>query len=1599
MSRLVSVFRAVLLACLVVLPARAAEPLRVIVCGGLADGATGVSRWTNILSGRDATVERAFTFPTAEQLAAADVLFLLGTNAPAVTGEGRDSFETFLARGGGVVAVGDAIQSPDAAWWKSILGGAAEMDSALSFDGPVSIYFTDHSHAISDGVSNWDFDDRIRWGITLLPEAKILASSYAPDKRNTKAGRALPSIYDIAPQLWTLERKLPSAEAAYRAFVSIPGRGTNALDFLPLRAVLLRGIAWAGRRDIDSLCDKDELASLRYHAGGPTAPDHAAQLIKVQSDFTLQLVAAEPLLNKPISLDWDSAGRLWIAETPEYPFRRTASGPTRDRISILVDADSDGSMERKTVFHEGLHLVTSLVFHRDGVIVAQAPDILWLRDTDGDGKADKTTRLFTGFGTNDTHAVLSNLRRGLDGWIYGTVGYSRGDIFSGDRKKPFGKITDGVFRFRPDGSAMEQVSSKASNTWGVDLAPDGEIFFSQANGNHINHVVLPESALARGRVTGTASFKTIEDHKRAFPLREAGQQAYAQIDFVGGFTAASGACLYDGGAWPEKYNRAFLVTEPTLNLVHLDFLRPDGVSYVASRDAAHADAEFLASTDLWFRPIHVRVGPDGALYLLDFYNQAAVHNDPRGPRHDPLSNAAIRPDRDRYFGRIWRIQHRDAKKLPPAALAKAGTEQLAAALAHPNGWTRATAARLLVEKNDPATAEALQPLVRSLGFRGLDEAKAAALWLLHQLGQLEHAVLTEAIATDGKPIIQKNALRIAAERVSKTGAPRAAAASVPAFPAGGDAIREAHGTARAVHRAARADYGAAIAANGAAVAADGAAIADYGAVIAFDEASIDLHGVSVAGYGAVTDPHEGSIRPDEAAGELHGGAPPAAASPGAVTIARAENTGGAPVSTTTDPLLTAVLKRARDPHPRVRLEALAALGVLPLTDEVRATVVALYPDLSDPWMESAALGIASRAPTEFIRSAATSAYPSLLADLVSRLSAQIADQQDAAAAARVIVFLADRPEGADALKRAALEAFAKGLKDDVAPAWNEELESAFKTLFDTATPIASAALPLAARWDKNGALGDAARKLTASLLERLKDDARSDEARGQLLPSLLAARRLDTNVLPAAAALLGPDESTALRRQAVEALASLGDAAATKAILEAAPKLPTDLFDFAVSQLLRRADSSLALLDGLQSGTVRLATLGPALVHRLRTHGDKAVSRRAAEVLDALRGPEEKEKNALLAQYTPEVEKPGNATAGKELFAKNCAVCHKFNGEGKDTAPDLTGMGAHGPAELLVHILDPNRVVEPNYVAVNIETKDDQSYSAIVVRENKAVVVIRDANGETEIKTGDITHRASSGRSLMPEGFESLGADGLRDLMAFLCAKEAKYRLVDLGAGFTADSTRGMFDSAERVDQSLAFKRYGIVKAGDVPFEVVSPSRTASNLNVTVLRGGKGFSKALPRRVELRDLGLRATKLHFLGGVGAYAWPWGGTDKNEGLLVARVTVSYADGQQERFDLTNGVVFVDYANVDADVTGSKRVPGLLSRGQLRTFSRTLTGKGPVERIALESFDTSVVPVFVALTAENAPIAGDKPEAPVTEKDKPPAKEAKREKDGR
>lgn len=1432
---LVSVFLA--LGCLVSF-GQDAKPLRVFIRAGVKthgpnqhDHPRFLKEWTELLNQRGAKAEGAMDFPTAEQLDRTDVLILFAQDGASIKPEQKPYFEAYLNRGGGLVVVHDAVCGRDADWFKTVAGGAWDYKDAGYFEGEFAFYYQDHNHPITRGASNFDFDDEMYYDLHLMPEAHILAAAYRPDARNKVNGRNLPSVYDIVPQMWTYEKD------NYRSFVCIPGHNYKTFDLPHIRAVLLRGIAWAGKRDADSLASKEELASLRYPEGGPTAPEKSAAKIVVPNDFNLNLVAAEPLIEKPISMDWDAQGRLWIAETPEYPFRKDRSRPAYDRISILEAPDANGRMHRKSVFYDGLDLVTSMVFYQDGVIVSQAPDVIWLRDTKGTGKADTRTVLYTGFGTNDTHAVISNLRWGMDGWVYATLGYTRGDIYSGDRSKHFGRLSEGVIRFKPDGSAVEQYCAKGSNTWGVDQAPDGEFFFSQANGNHIDHVVMPENALARGRVGRTTGFQNIEDHTRSFPLMSWTKQAYRQIDWVGNFTAAAGACIYDGGAWPAKYDYTYYVTEPTINLVHQDILKPTGVTFTASKSAETEGKEFIGSTDLWFRPIHERIGPDGAMYVLDFYNQAAVHNDTRGPKHDPQSNAAIRPDRDHYFGRIWRVQNKEARTLPAVNLTKATILEKVKTLEHPNKWARLTAQRLIVEGKLTAAIPAL--LVLAENEQAPAFGRIHALWTLEQLGALKQPQAATAL---GKALRSKDSV---------------------------------------------------VARNALAIAA------------------------------------------------LQNDAP--------ASRSKYEQ---------------AMIERINDASPRVRLEALLALQEVATSPEIVSAVTKAYPELKDQWLQSAAVGVAARAPMEFLSAALAASQTSGMDSLISALATQIAGSADGTLAGRAVVAAAAAPASANAIKLMLLETLSRETKAGEAPAWTPELKQAAQNLL--ASPdqsLAIAVLPLVGRWDKSGSLGAPVKTLLDQLTPKLNDATQSDEQRGRLSASLLSVRRLNPEILNLVGGLLGSGTSTALQRSVIQSLGAIAEPQVGAVLAGNYSKLPDDLKDFALNELFKRADWAMAILDAVQAGKFSLNTLGPVAISRLRTFSDSAVATRANRMIDEARGPEVKEKNALIAQLTPLVKQPGDAAKGKQLFTQNCAVCHRFNGEGKDVAPDLTGMGVHGAADLIIHIVDPNREVEPNFYAWSIETQDGETYEGVLARENRTSLLLRNSVGDKEIKISDIKHRKNTGLSLMPNGLEALGAPALRDILSYICAAELRYRVIDLRPAFTTSTDGGLFFARDNKEDSLAFRKFGIIKAEEIPFEIVNPLKTGGN-NLVVLKGGEGYAKTLPQKVEVKNVGVKAARLHFLGGVGGWGYPAINDDK---LPVAKVTVKYTDAQADEFTLVNGREIADWIAHD-EVPGSKGVPALTSRGQVRVFTKVLKHAGVIDRIILESTDSSVAPVFVGITAD-------------------------------
>jgi len=497
----------------------------------------------------------------------------------------------------------------------------------------------------------------------------------------------------------------------------------------------------------------------------PYEPRQALETFQLAPGFRIELAAAEPAIEDPVAMAFDERGRIFVAEMPDYPM-----GKRRGRIKLLEDRDGDGFFERSTVFADDFSFPNGVMAWKKGVLVTSAPDILYLGDRDGDGRADERRIVLTGFAALNPQLRANGLVYGIDNCIYGAYPkfgppsrYIKefGDLgtplrFPDRSEAPavdvFARGMD--FRFRPDEGALEAVSGNsqfgnAFDAWGNR--------FTVWNNNHVRHVVLGARYAARNpSLAVESSMYSASDHGNAatvYPVTR--DPLYMHESEIGHFTSACGISVYQGGAFPKPYDGAVFVCEPVHNLVHCDRLEERGATFAARRE--RDGVEFLASTDSWFRPVFTTVGPDGALYVVDFYRKIVEH--PEWMPRDQMNEADMAAGHDR--GRIYRITA--AGRNPYRALDRASTVELVEQLADANSWRRSTAQRLLVTERRDAAAVPL--LERLLVPTSRPETRVQALWTLRGLDALTASTLDRAL-DDPDPRVQENAVRLAEERIA-----------------------------------------------------------------------------------------------------------------------------------------------------------------------------------------------------------------------------------------------------------------------------------------------------------------------------------------------------------------------------------------------------------------------------------------------------------------------------------------------------------------------------------------------------------------------------------------------------------------------------------------------------------------------------------------------------------------------------------------------------------------------------------------------------------------------------------------------------------------
>ena len=724
--------------CFIVPSTIAAEPLHVLMLGG-SSGPHRTAEMGDLLSAGlvQSDIEITYT-EKLERLTPANLrdfdCLLIYKDDGDLTAEQEAALLEFVRRGGGLVAVHCASHCFRASRkYTELVGGRFLRHGFATFRSRI----IDAQHPAMQGLLSFETDDETYVHNELGNDLRVLMTR--------------PEAGGYEPYTWVRR------EGKGRVFYTALGHDHRTWRRAEFQRLIERGLRWASGRiadDVDLWTSSvpPEPVPTPEEVPLPLSPEESMRHMHLPEGFRVELFAAEPDIICPLAMAFDERGRLWVIESTDYPNNVREPFDGNDRIKICEDTDGDGRADRFTVFAEGLNLPTGLLPARGGVIVALAPHIVFFEDTDGDDVADRREILYTGFGRIDTHAVHANLHYGFDNWIWATVGYSGGDVHAGGSDHRF---KQGIIRFKSDGSALEVITSTSNNTWGLGINEQGRVFASTANDEHSVELGVANRYFERVRGWQASGSRGIADHKRIHPIT----RDVRQVDWHGGYTAASGYEIYTARRFPpEFWNRAALVCEPTGHLLHVDFLVPRGSGYVA-RDGWN----LLASVDPWTAPIAATVGPDGAVWMIDWYNYVVRHN-PTPPGYERgRGNAYVTPLRDKKHGRIYRIVYGQATESTPPRLREAGAEELIKALGHDNLWRRLRGQRLLVEGRHAEAVPRLAAIVED--EQSIAAAALHALWAMHGLGALERAddhivaVVRRALTHDS-PAVRQAALEV-----------------------------------------------------------------------------------------------------------------------------------------------------------------------------------------------------------------------------------------------------------------------------------------------------------------------------------------------------------------------------------------------------------------------------------------------------------------------------------------------------------------------------------------------------------------------------------------------------------------------------------------------------------------------------------------------------------------------------------------------------------------------------------------------------------------------------------------------------------------------
>ena len=501
--------------------------------------------------------------------------------------------------------------------------------------------------------------------------------------------------------------------------------------FLALVAISLLGWVVRARGGEDRFADFIRKTDAR-------TPAEEQKGFHLPPGFEIQLVASEPDIGKPMNMAFDERGRLWLTQSREYPFAAPTNQPGRDAIKILSDFDESGRARGVTTFAEGLNIPIGLYPYRGGAIVFSIPAIYRFEDTNGDGRADKREVLYSGQGYDlDTHGLTSAFRRGYDGWLYACHGYRNNTTLKGTDGHTIKMNSGNIYRMRPDGSRVEQFTFGQVNPFGLQFDPLGDLWSADCHSSPVYMLLRGAYYPSFGKPHDGLGFgPNICEHSH-------------------GSTAICGIVVYDSDQFPANYRGDTFIGNVMTCRINRDSYAAHGSTRIAKEEP-----DFLRSDDPWFRPVDLQLGPDGAIYVADFYNRIIGHYEV------PLDH----PGRDRERGRIWRIVYRGDKArvaLPQDFdLSKANAASLINQLGSPNLTVRMQAMNQLVDRLGQSAVTPIKRMMRAKNSQPTQ--RAHGLWVLQRLAALDQETLANG-ARDSSPLVRVHAMRVLSETFRETG--------------------------------------------------------------------------------------------------------------------------------------------------------------------------------------------------------------------------------------------------------------------------------------------------------------------------------------------------------------------------------------------------------------------------------------------------------------------------------------------------------------------------------------------------------------------------------------------------------------------------------------------------------------------------------------------------------------------------------------------------------------------------------------------------------------------------------------------------------------